>query len=167
MTEAAGLRPSIQGSRVQVGDVAMFYRRSVDALSCCRRPVVLIHGLGLSGRYMLPVAERLARHVPVYLPDLPGFGDSAKPDRALDVPALADALAGWIEAMALAPVALLGNSFGCQIIADLAARHPVLVERAVLEERTWLWQFVRWRQNQPYNPDSLSPITWRRHRAAS
>jgi pimeloyl-ACP methyl ester carboxylesterase len=114
----------------------MFYRRSVDALSCCRRPVVLIHGLGLSGRYMLPVAERLARHVPVYLPDLPGFGDSAKPDRALDVPALADALAGWIEAMALAPVALLGNSFGCQIIADLAARHPVLVERAVLEERT-------------------------------
>jgi 2-hydroxy-6-oxonona-2,4-dienedioate hydrolase len=120
---------------------------------------------------MLPVAERLARHVPVYLPDLPGFGDSDKPERALDVPGLASALAGWIEAMALAPVALLGNSFGCQIIADLAARHPGLVERAVLqgptappEERSWLWQFVRWRQNQPYNPDSLSPITWEDYR---
>ena len=145
----------------------MFYRRSVTALPTARPPVVLVHGLGLSGRYMLPVAERLARHLPVYLPDLPGFGDSDKPDAALDVPGLADALAGWIEAMALAPTALLGNSFGCQIIADLAARHPGLVTRAVLqgptsppEERSWLWQFVRWRQNQPYNPDSLSPITW-------
>jgi pimeloyl-ACP methyl ester carboxylesterase len=75
------------------------------------------------------------------------------------VPGLANALAGWIEAMALAPVALLGNSFGCQIIVDLAARHARLVERAVLqgpttppEERSWLWQFVRWRQNQPFNP---------------
>jgi 2-hydroxy-6-oxonona-2,4-dienedioate hydrolase len=103
VTGAAGVRPSIQGSRVQVGDVAMFYRRSVSALSYSGRPMVLVHGLGLCGCYMLPVAERLARHVPVYLPDLPGFGDSAKPDRALDMPALADALAGWIEAMALAP----------------------------------------------------------------
>jgi 2-hydroxy-6-oxonona-2,4-dienedioate hydrolase len=23
-----------------------------------------------------------------------------------------------------------------------------------------LWQFVRWRQNQAFNPDSLGPITW-------
>jgi 2-hydroxy-6-oxonona-2,4-dienedioate hydrolase len=159
--------PEIEGASVQVGSAAMFYRRSVTALPTARPPVVLVHGLGLSGRYMLPVAERLARHLPVYLPDLPGFGDSDKPDAALDVPGLADALAGWIEAMALAPTALLGNSFGCQIIADLAARHPGLVARAVLqgptsppEERSWLWQFVRWRQNQPYNPDSLSPITW-------
>jgi pimeloyl-ACP methyl ester carboxylesterase len=116
---------------------------------------------------MLPVAERLAWDHRVYLPDLPGFGDSAKPEQVLNVPALADALASWIGAAELAPAALLGNSFGCQIIADLAARYPGLVSRAVLqgpttppEERSWLWQFVRWRQNQPFNPDSLSPITW-------
>jgi pimeloyl-ACP methyl ester carboxylesterase len=52
------------------------------------------------------------------------------------------------------------------LIADLGARHPDLVERAVLqgptappEERSWSWQFVRWRQNQRFNPDSLAPIT--------
>jgi 2-hydroxy-6-oxonona-2,4-dienedioate hydrolase len=164
-------RTQLEDRRIQVDDLAMFYRRSVNAPPRGRLPMVLVHGLGLSGRYMLPVAERLARHVPVYLPDLPGFGDSAKPDGALDVPGLANALAAWTEAMALAPVALLGNSFGCQIIADLAARHPWLVACAVLqgptappEERSWLWQFVRWRQNQPYNPDSLSPITWEDYR---
>jgi len=87
-------RPKIEGARVQVGSVAMFYRRSVTALPTGRPPVVLVHGLGLSGRYMLPVAERLARHnLQVYLPDLPGFGDSDKPDAALDVSRLADALA--------------------------------------------------------------------------
>jgi pimeloyl-ACP methyl ester carboxylesterase len=130
-------------------------------------PLVLVHGLGLSGRYMLPVAHQLARRFPVYLPDLPGFGDSEKPADTLDVPGLAEALAAWIMAAGLAPAALLGNSFGCQIIADLAARHPELVERAVLQgpttppdERSWFWQFVRWRQNQPFNPDSMSPITW-------
>jgi 2-hydroxy-6-oxonona-2,4-dienedioate hydrolase len=132
-----------------------------------RKPVVLVHVLGLSSRCMLPAAEYLAPYFPVYAPDLPGFGDSEKPVTTLDVPQLADALAASITAAGLARVALLGNSFGCQIIADLAARHPELVERAVLQgpttppdERSWLWQFVRWRQNQPFNPDALSPITW-------
>jgi 2-hydroxy-6-oxonona-2,4-dienedioate hydrolase len=27
-------------------------------------------------------------------------------------------------------------------------------------ERSWFWQFVRWRQNQRYNPRSLGPITY-------
>ena len=140
----------------------MFFRYSVRP-SAQSMPVVLVHGLGLLGRYMLPTAEYLAPHFPVYVPDLPGFGDSEKPEPALDVPALAEALAAWIMAAGLGRVALLGNSFGCQIIADLAACHPELVGRAVLQgpttppdERPWRWQFVRWRQNQPYNPDLLA-----------
>jgi 2-hydroxy-6-oxonona-2,4-dienedioate hydrolase len=162
---AARAQPSaIVTRRVRIDGLWMFDRHLVGP---SRLPVILVHGLGLSGRYMLPTAELLARHFPVYLPDLPGFGDSDKPNRALDVPELADALAAWLRAVGLAPAALLGNSFGCQIIADLAARHPDLVERAVLQgpttppdERSWLWQFVRWRQNQPFNPDALGPITW-------
>jgi 2-hydroxy-6-oxonona-2,4-dienedioate hydrolase len=83
----------------------------------------------------------------------------------LDVDGLADALAAWIEALRLQRPALLGNnSFGCQIIVTLAARHPWSVERTSLqgptappEERTWLRQAIRWRQNQPFNPPSLGP----------
>lgn len=128
--------------------------------------VVLVHGLGLSYRYMVPVATRLALTCRVYAPDLPGFGDSGRPSRVLDVPGLADALAAWMQAAGLDRAALLGNSFGCQIIVDVAARYPARVARAVLQgpttdpaERSWFWQFVRWRQNAPYNPRALGPIT--------
>jgi 2-hydroxy-6-oxonona-2,4-dienedioate hydrolase len=135
--------------------------------------LVLVHGLGLSHRYMMPVAAELARDYKVYVPDLPGFGDSGHPPRTLTVPELADGLASWMRAVDLCCVPLLGNSQGCQIIANLAVRHPGLVERAVLqgptsppEERTWFRQFIRWRENAPYNPRSLDPITWGEYRRA-
>jgi pimeloyl-ACP methyl ester carboxylesterase len=130
-------------------------------------PVVLVHGLGLSHRYMMPTAERLAGDFRVLVPDLPGFGESGHPQKILDVPGLADGLAAWIAAAGLGRAALLGNSHACQIIIDLAARHPDRVSMGVLQgpttppsERTWLRQFVRWRQNAPFNPPELGPLTW-------
>jgi pimeloyl-ACP methyl ester carboxylesterase len=39
--------------------------------------VVLLHGLGVSSRYMLPLARELAPHFRVYAVDLPGFGRSS------------------------------------------------------------------------------------------
>lgn len=78
--------------RIAAGDHSIFFRCALT--SAAQSPAVaLVHGLGLSGRYMLPTARHLAPHFPVYVPDLPGFGDSSKPAKALDVPALADALA--------------------------------------------------------------------------
>jgi pimeloyl-ACP methyl ester carboxylesterase len=119
-------------------------------------PVVLVHGVGLSHRYLLPTAERLAPCCPVYVPDLPGFGKSAKPRRALGLAELTDALAAWMPAVGLERAVLLGNSFGCQIIADLAMRHPARIEATVLvgptidpHARTALGQIRRWLRNTP------------------
>ena len=95
-------------------------------------PVVLVHGLGVSGRYLLPTAGRLAQHCTVYVPDLPGFGRTGDPPRALDVPGLAAALAAWLDAVGVGRATFLGNSMGCQYIADLAAREPERVEGALL-----------------------------------
>jgi pimeloyl-ACP methyl ester carboxylesterase len=152
--------------RLDVGGVAMHARVSRLAVPPNAPEVVFVHGLGLSGRYMLPTAARLARSYRVSLPDLPGFGDSDHPEGVLDVAGLADALAGWMRAAGIGRAALFGNSHGCQIIADLAARFPERVERAVMQgpttppdERSWLRQFVRWRQHQPYNPRSVRPYT--------
>jgi 2-hydroxy-6-oxonona-2,4-dienedioate hydrolase len=95
-------------------------------------PVVLVHGLVVSGLYMVPTAERLVPFYMVCAPDLPGFGKSDKPARALDVTELADALGAWMDAEGLGPAVLVGNSLGCQVIADMAARGPHRVAGLVL-----------------------------------
>ena len=98
--------------------------------------VVLVHGLIVSSRYMIPTLSNLAPCYRVYAPDLPGFGRSQKPPRALDIPGLARALDGWMEATGLGSAVLVGNSMGCQVIAELAVRSPGRVERAVLQGPT-------------------------------
>jgi pimeloyl-ACP methyl ester carboxylesterase len=95
-------------------------------------PVVLVHGLGMSGLYLLPTALCLADSFEVWLPDLPGFGGSPPPEGTPGVEGLGRALAGFLEVIGRGPVALLGNSLGCQVIVDLAARRPELASRLVL-----------------------------------
>lgn len=119
-------------------------------------PVVLVHGLIVSSRYLVPTAELLGRSFRVLAPDLPGFGRSAKPKRPLSLVALVDALAEWITAMHLGRVAIVGNSMGCQFGVELALRHPQLVSRLVLQgptvdsaARSALGQTVRWLQSVP------------------
>jgi pimeloyl-ACP methyl ester carboxylesterase len=127
-----------------------------------RRPVVLAHGAAVSSRHMAPTAEALATEFRVYVPDYPGHGRSDDPDRVLDAVGLSEFLAHWLEALELAPAHLLGNSFGCQVIAELAARRPELVDRIVLQGPTvdpeahgirqlgrWLVNFWREGSTQP------------------
>lgn len=97
-----------------------------------RVPVVLVHGMTVSGTYLMPTAERLAPDFDVYVPDLPGHGPSETPPEALDVPGLADALVAWMDAMGLERVSFLANSMGCQTVIDAAARYPERVDRLVL-----------------------------------
>jgi len=88
--------------------------------------VILVHGLGVSGRYLIPTAQELAPDYPVYIPDLPGFGRSSRPREVLDIAGLADALAAWMRVAKVGPGVLVGNSMGCQIITEFAIRHPQL-----------------------------------------
>jgi pimeloyl-ACP methyl ester carboxylesterase len=131
-TRRAGLR----GVRVQAGPYHMFARVSAQPPANGRLPVVLVHGLVISSRYMEPLAAILGRHFRVLAPDLPGFGESDKPRHVLDVDELADALALWLEANGIARAAFIGNSFGCQVLAALAVRHPGVVDRLVLQGPT-------------------------------
>src|SRR5687768_4810028 len=77
--------------------------------------LVLVHGVGVSGRYMRPLMLRLGERGRAWLPDLPGFGHSWKPAAPLDVAGLAQALLAWMDALGIGPVTLIGNSMGCQI----------------------------------------------------
>ncbi len=117
--------------------------------------LVLVHGVGLSHRYLMPYAVRLAKYFRVFVPDQPGFGLSYKPQRTLTLPELADWIADWMEAIGLEQAALMGNSVGCQVLVNLAVRHPHRVLRAVLQGPTidpaagTFWQqWRRWYRNR-------------------
>ncbi|WP_165986111.1 alpha/beta fold hydrolase [Streptomyces sp. YIM 98790] len=119
------------------GGRRMFARVWPSSPASPRAPaVVLVPGFAMSGRYLVPTAERLAGPFRVYAPDLPGFGRGGRPRRALPVPGLADCLRDWLRAADAEGGALLANSFGCQIAADLAARHPDAVRALVLTSPT-------------------------------
>lgn len=107
-------------------------RLGAGTLPANRPLVVLVHGLVVSGRYMVPLAERLARHVPVLVPDLPGFGRS-RGGPVLDLDGLTDALVDWLDALEVERAAFVGNSMGCQLVTNLAARHPDRISAAVLQ----------------------------------
>jgi 2-hydroxy-6-oxonona-2,4-dienedioate hydrolase len=85
---------------------------------------------------MVPTAERLAADFPVFAPDLPGFGHSSKPSHALDLPALAEVLASWMTVAGLESASMVGNSLGCQVIAEFGLRYPQRLRRAVLQGPT-------------------------------
>jgi 2-hydroxy-6-oxonona-2,4-dienedioate hydrolase len=95
-------------------------------------PVVLVHGFGVSSLYLLPTASWLAADFDVYVPDLPGFGASERPRRALNLAQLADALHEWMQAVQVPRAALIGNSYGAQIVIETAIRHFQSVDRLAL-----------------------------------
>ena len=147
-----------------VEGLPMFARRGMSASPrSSSPPVVLVHGQVISSLYMVPTARLLAGEFPVYAPDLPGFGWSGKPDRVLDVSELANALAAWMNAFGLRRAALVANSLGCQIVVDLAARRPELVQALVLaaptidpDARNAPAQIIRWLRDWPGERPSLA-----------
>lgn len=139
---------------VEVGGRSFHYVASLVPVDP-RPAVVLVHGVGLSHRYLMPYAERLAEHFRVFVPDQPGFGLSYKPRRILTLPELADWFPGWMDAIGLERAAFMGNSVGCQVLANLAVQHPRRVLRVVLQGptvdpagRTFAEQWRRWYHNR-------------------
>ena len=99
-------------------------------------PVVLVPGIGVSGRYFAPLAGALVPHVPTLAIDLPGAGRSGRPPRALSILELADSLAAWLDAVGIERADFVGHSMGTQVLVDLAARMPDRVARLVLVSLT-------------------------------
>jgi 2-hydroxy-6-oxonona-2,4-dienedioate hydrolase len=123
--------PPLERQWRMVGGLAV-HARVADRVPSWFPAVVLVHGLGVSSRYMCALAQELAPFYRVFAVDLPGFGRSEKPPRPLGLVELAEAVASWMRATGLRSATVVGNSYGCQIAVELGARRPRLVERLVL-----------------------------------
>ena len=95
-------------------------------------PVMLAHGSHGAWSHWIRNIDALANARTVWVPDLPGYGESALAERE-DQAAIADALAlGLRQLIGEPPLDVVGFSFGATACAYLAARHPDLVRRLIL-----------------------------------
>jgi len=123
---------------------------AVRALPGERRPFLLVHGLASNARLWDGVAQVLAdKGHAVVAVDQRGHGQSDKPDGGYDMTTVAGDLALLIEALDLrAPVAV-GQSWGGNVVLELAYRHASAVHALALVDGGWLHlrdHFVTWEE---------------------
>jgi pimeloyl-ACP methyl ester carboxylesterase len=99
-------------------------------------PLVFIHGSGpgvtayANWRLSMPV---LAEHYHCYAPDMVGFGFTERPvGVSYRLATWVDQLLGFLDALQLSRVSLVGNSFGGAIALGLAVNYPERVDKLVL-----------------------------------
>lgn len=94
-------------------------------------PVLLLHGLFLDRSFWSRQVEALSDGHRCIAFDMPGHGRSGW-RQGLDLEAIAEDIALWIEEHCSGPVTIVGHSQGAMIAIRIAARHASLVERLVL-----------------------------------
>lgn len=122
----------LQSTWVNVLGRKVHARVSPNAGETGKPSVVLVHGLVVSSKYLVPTGELLAGDFDVYAPDLPGFGRSEEPDGFDTVETLAEWLICYLDTIGLERPSFLANSMGCQVIVEAALRYPHRVRNIVL-----------------------------------
>lgn len=97
-------------------------------------PLVLLHGGSGSWTHWVRNIEPLvAAGRQIWIPDLPGFGDSANPPEGGDADALVEPMADGLRALfGPRPVDLVGFSFGGLTAGLTLAAHPELARQLVV-----------------------------------
>jgi pimeloyl-ACP methyl ester carboxylesterase len=103
-----------------------------DASAAGGEPVVLVHGLGGQWQNWLENIPRVARERRVVALDLPGFGLSEPPPDEISIPGYGRSVDSLCEHLGLGEVAVVGNSMGGFIAAEVAIQFPPRVSRLVL-----------------------------------
>ena len=93
---------------------------------------VLIHGIGVSHRYMARLHAGLAASAPTFSLDLPGFGGTPKPGHQLQVEDYGAFIAEALAARGIDSYILVGHSMGAQFAIEAALYAPERVQRLVL-----------------------------------
>ena len=109
------------------GDGVLVWRRWGSG-----KPLVLLHGGTGSWTHWIRNVLPLSTAHEVWVPDMPGFGESAAPPKGSGIGAIAGIVADGIDRLVREPVRLVGFSFGGLVAGNLAAARPELVRRLVL-----------------------------------
>src|SRR5919107_2344858 len=109
----------VEERNIDVGGLPIHYLAAGEG-----PPLLLLHALGessLDWRWVLPDLARTHR---VYAPDLPGFGDGAKPTADYSPVLFEGFVAAFLDALEVERAAVVGNSLGGLIASRLALSEP-------------------------------------------
>lgn len=93
---------------------------------------VLLHGIGMSHRYLIRLHRELAASGTVISFDLPGFGGTPKPRDRVTVEQYGRLVGHALERAGVRECVVVGHSMGSQFAVELARQRPSLVSQAVL-----------------------------------
>ena len=107
-------------------------------------PLLLLHGLGASlmawGLNIEPLSQRFS----VYAIDIPGHGDSEKPDMDYLLPTAVDFVREFMSVLGIERASIAGSSMGGLIALKTAVDFPELVDRLVLVDAAGLGREMAW-----------------------
>ena len=126
-------RAEVQSEYVDAGGYRLHYFEATPPDGAPGTPLVLIHGLGSRGEDWSPMIPSLAAAgFHVYVPDLLGFGRSARPNVPYSLPLEENVAVSFMDAIHLQRADIGGWSMGGWIAAAIALDHPSRVDRLVL-----------------------------------
>lgn len=131
-TPALDLPPDFTESRLRVGSLEVRILDSRPDEDPGARAFVLAHGLGVSSLYYRELADDLLPHGRVVALDLPGFGRTDKPDKALRIGHYAGVVTSAVRHLGLGDVVLIGHSMGCQVVTETLVLNPGIATSAAL-----------------------------------
>ncbi len=105
--------------------------------------LVFVHGLGASWQSWLENIPEFARDHRVVAVDLPGFGGSELPDGDISIEYYANWVYRLLDELGIAEGAVVGNSMGGFIAAEMAIRKPERVQRLAVVSAAVFWQTYR------------------------
>ena len=107
-------------------------------------PLVLLRGLGASVVAWDRNIPALSERYTAYIPDLPGHGDSTKPNLTYGLEFAVRFVAKFLDALGLKRVVLMGNSMGGLLALATALRQPEQTQALVLVGAVSLGRDLPW-----------------------
>ena len=133
-----GSPPRLRTDYVKVNGLRFHYREWGDRGS---PDLVLVHGWATASVLWIDVAEALSDRFHIVAPDNRGNGESDAPDKGYELSDYASDIIGIIGELELRRPHFVGNSWGANIGTYIAAQHPDIISRAVLEDPVY-WKMV-------------------------
>jgi len=130
---------NVRSMRTKVGDLDINYYQGGQG-----EPLIIIHGGASGSASWMKNLSKLTKDYTVYLPDLPGFGNSQVPVDDLYIPELVKFIDDFAHEIGINRFHLIGHSLGGGIALNYTLRFPHKVKKLVIISGMCLGREIAW-----------------------